>query len=73
MVETVLANPSSRSARDVEPLVNAWVNGCWCLLLVCWDVEALGVNTVRTVCDRDVGAKRCQSGVLIKIHVQLTD
>ena len=44
------------SAGDEEPLVDAWVDGCWDGVFTRWDLDATRVDSVRRLVDSSVGA-----------------
>jgi hypothetical protein len=41
--------------RDEEPLVNAWVNWSWELVLAFWDVEIIWADAIWRVGESGVG------------------
>jgi hypothetical protein len=47
-----------RGSRDVEPLIDAWIDWCWCLVLALGNVELAWIDTVLAVRDGDVGAAK---------------
>jgi len=51
---------AGRGSRDVEPLIDAWIDGSGRLVLTLGNVERLGVGALRRVRDGGVDAAACQ-------------